>query len=337
MKTFIILIVMLTVSASNENRNITNVDNYDVNIRSMDENTYELIAIFSTRVYKKIIDQDYIQQSSPIIKSCPNLLRQALERHIYSKNDHSSFFEMKYTQDKITLKFVIDMDYIKETIVLKLHEFTQKSFEQKIDERIDILVDDLADKVENMQPNKYILKGIEYIDSEDEFIHSFNWDVAHQEERKKYIKLIDDKYIIMGDVIIKREPLTLTIDKGVAHLYGWMEFNKPIEIPEDIETNSKIARMIQTFDTTLNGINSGVLLVLDNNKLQLYYKYKDDIKLLDPSGNNKPFFFKPSVNTPRDKYKQIKPHGKQYIPVPPTIWTRLNKQLWSQSMTCQME
>ena len=26
-----------------------------------------------------------------------------------------------------------------------------------------------------------------------------------------------------------------------------------------------------------------------------------------------------------------------YIPVSPTIWTRLNKQLWSQSMTCQME
>ena len=26
-----------------------------------------------------------------------------------------------------------------------------------------------------------------------------------------------------------------------------------------------------------------------------------------------------------------------YIPVPPTIWTRLNKQLWSQSMTGQME
>jgi len=136
-------------------KNIHDIDNYDINLVSQVDGSYNINAVFYTKIYKKVINDITINSMPPIIKTYPKMLRDILERHIYSKHKNSAFFSMIYNQDRIELSFIVDLDYIKENIKIELLEFTQETFEQKIDERLNGMNLMLFETIENNKPDIY--------------------------------------------------------------------------------------------------------------------------------------------------------------------------------------
>jgi hypothetical protein len=289
-----------------EIHNHHNIDDYEINIKSLAGDAFEISATISQSIYKKIIDSDFYESEEclPILKLYKNMLRQFLETQIHSGNKYSTFITMVYEIHVIKLNFVVDLGFVKEALVLELNEYTQESFEQKIDGRIEEIENGLIKRVEDFRPKTYILEGIEYDRREDRFMKNFKWEIAHQEEKEKFIKL-SEKYFMLGihspsvsgcgnglpDLqpisISKLEPLCLTITNNVAHLYGWFNIiensdkvTKEIIIPEEIGIYSGIPRILQHFNVRIdpNNINNTIVtemgfLVLNENKLSIIGMY----------------------------------------------------------------
>lgn len=237
-----LLLLVNCIDAGGENtphkRDINDINTYDIKTRSIDEYSFEFIASSNDRIYKKIIDDDFIESCPPIINSYPNILRQLIEKHIYSEDDHSEFFELKYESTKITLSFVVDFEFIKETIDIVIDEYTHKSFEQKVYEKLDVIRDD-------MTPKLYILQKIKYTKDEDIFVNKFEYNIAHQDERERFRDIVDNKYLVMDKTIVKRDPLILEVNGNNAHIFGWVNSMKlPIILPEESGINSDVSRII---------------------------------------------------------------------------------------------
>jgi hypothetical protein len=146
------------------------------------------------------------------------------------------------------------------------------------DEETDIKIQNISTHINFAKPKIYILQHIDYLHDEDIFVNEFNWSTANQKERKKFTDLINTKYIIknIGEkknndishnpqlndfmfdtkpMIIKREPLVLTVDvnTNTCHLYGWINTNNlPIPLPDDSGINTIIMRHIHKMKITVN-------------------------------------------------------------------------------------
>lgn len=284
------------------NNDFHNIDNYEINIRSIGDNTFEIIATIASRIYKKMIDEDFYDSDEcpPVLEMYKIVLRQILEKHVYSGAKYSSFFTIDYELHKIKLNFVVNLEYVKEHMSLILNEYTHESFEQKMDKKILKIEEELIERVSTFQPKTYILEQVKYTKQEDQFMRDFKWDIAHQSERDRFIKL-SDKYFINGNKgmtmtdgsgrpvdalmyklisISKIEPLCLTVSENIAHLYGWIDITdnhnkiKEIIIPISAGINPIIPRIIQySSDIRIQSqyvIDNGEgFLILNQNKLSI--------------------------------------------------------------------
>lgn len=261
-------------TSNHSDKNINDVDNYDINILTKNNESYDIVAVFHTHVYKTTINEYVIKTMQPIFQVYPHLLRDSLERHIYSGDDNSEFFEMKYEPSKITLSFLLDLDYLKETIIIELFEFTQKTLEQNR------RLDDMDNRIYKSSSEIYYLQRVEYDDGEDEFINSFKWDMASQKEREYYIKLAKEKYIWYHDCYVRIEPLVLMKMGNMCHIVGWMNISMDnIAIPEKANIYSDISRIIYSKDTFSYNHHIRVMLILKKNKL--VYANVQNNKIID--------------------------------------------------------
>lgn len=236
-----------------------NIDNYEIIIRSIVDDTFEISAIIATRIYKKIIDVNFYNsvECPPIIKLYKSMMRQLLEKYINSGTRYSSFFTLDYELHQIKIKFVVDLHYIKENIILNLYEYTQESFEQKIDNKVITIEEQLIERITYFQPKTYILSEVKYEREEDEWMSNFKWDIAHQIERNRFIDLSKKYLINWGKTyngtlmpITKIEPLCLTVSANMAHLYGWIDITdnmQQITIPKETGIYEYIPRVLQHF------------------------------------------------------------------------------------------
>jgi hypothetical protein len=90
-----------------------NIDNYKINIKSISNDTIEILAKISHLVYKQIINKEFYEHFL--------LIKQVLEEHISSNTKHSLFFTMHYEDPMIKLNFVLNLEHIQENITLKLY------------------------------------------------------------------------------------------------------------------------------------------------------------------------------------------------------------------------
>jgi hypothetical protein len=109
-----------------------------------------------------------------------------------------------------------------------------------------------------------VLSSIDYTEDEDNFMSNYKADLAHQSEKEKYI-LLSNKYL---NKMYKIEPLILTIENNMAHLYGWMLSGQEYNIPSYINTKSIMKRYLWgEYHSNSGGINN---IILHNNKLKYY-------------------------------------------------------------------
>jgi hypothetical protein len=269
-----------------------NIDIYKINIQLFQNDDFEIIAILSNKIYKKFIDEEFYSSKDcpPFIKIYKSILQEQLTKQINSETKYSSFFKLNYKINSIELSFVLDFNYVKENITLELFEFIEESIEQKLNIRIkemESVIEEMKEEIEELQNSKqktYILDFVEYDDEEDMFMKEFNWDLANQAERNKYIKLCDKYFIItMADhvnnkekylqvALTKVEPLCLTIKNGFAHVHGWFQIDhkngksKEIIIPKIYDIYANIPRIIQ--DVSSPYVGPG-FLILNKNKLNI--------------------------------------------------------------------
>jgi hypothetical protein len=109
-----------------------------------------------------------------------------------------------------------------------------------------------------------VLSSIDYTEDEDNFMNNYKADLAHQSEKEKYI-LLSNKYL---NKMYKIEPLILTIENNMAHLYGWMAFEQEYNIPSYINTKSIMKRYL--WGERCNSGSGTNDIILHNNKLKLY-------------------------------------------------------------------
>ena len=101
-------------------------------------------------------------------------------------------------------------------------------------------------------PETFILQDVKYIKEEDEYVNKFCWELANQCEKEKYIKIVNEKYLLnmyyhdddfeKDDVkntkihkkrvfpfkLVKREPLILTKIGNNCNIRGWVNIGKLI-------------------------------------------------------------------------------------------------------------
>jgi hypothetical protein len=172
---------------------------------------------------------------------------------------NSDFFTLKYAPEKLLLRFIIDLDYIKENILLELKAVTQKSFEQLVEQRLDGMNNNLKNSLVNNKPKTFILRSIEYCPDDIGFVNRFKWDLGNQLERERFLKLTSEKFITWFllnpngsctrtkdiDKIIQIEPLILQINDNVCHLFGMVDFSQPtVTLPEETDIYSDLTRIL---------------------------------------------------------------------------------------------
>lgn len=180
---YLSLIIMLIVTSSEEikscddvsnidNNDYRNIDNYNINIRTIINNTFEITAVIATRIYKKIIDNEFYEsvECPPVLNLYRIMMRQVLEKYIHDDSKYSSHITMDFEPREIKLSFVVDLGYVKEHVTLKLPEHTHESFEQKMDNKIAKIEEELSEEVNSFKPKTYVLERIEYTDEEDKFM-----------------------------------------------------------------------------------------------------------------------------------------------------------------------
>jgi hypothetical protein len=113
-----------------------------------------------------------------------------------------------------------------------------------------------------------VLSSIDYTEDEDNFMNNYKVDLAHQSEKEKYI-LLSNKYL---DKLYKIEPLILTIENDMAHLYGWMLSEQEYNIPSYINTKSIMKRYL--WGESRGTINN---IILHNNKLKYHVMFNNCI------------------------------------------------------------
>jgi hypothetical protein len=99
---------------TNSSKSILDVDNYNLHIRTKSDDTYDVIAYFKDKRFSVNVNEDVINKMPPIIMAYPVLLKQILEKHIYSIEKNSDFFSIKYEGNLIILSFLMDLNEIKE-------------------------------------------------------------------------------------------------------------------------------------------------------------------------------------------------------------------------------
>jgi hypothetical protein len=87
-------------------KSILDVDNYNLHIRTKSDDTYDVIAYFKDKRFSVNVNEVVINKMPPIIIAYPVLLKQILEKHIYSIEKNSDFFSIKYEGNLIILSFL---------------------------------------------------------------------------------------------------------------------------------------------------------------------------------------------------------------------------------------
>lgn len=262
-----------TLTLYQKKNNIRDIDNYEIDIVNRGELDYDIVAKFDKRTYKTTINKDVMDEFSPILKVYPNILKNVLETHIYSEKNNSDFFTMKYDVDKISLSFVLEMNYLKETISIDLYEFIQKTFEHKINDKLEEMNKMLLKYIEDNIPKRYYLHKVDYDVGDDEYMEKFKWELSSQQEKEKFFKLAN-KYILHDDKFIRIEPLVLEVHNNKCHLYGWYDINSdPIDLPEELNINNRIIYSKHNIKDTRSTINFHLKII--DNKLISYHYYKN--------------------------------------------------------------
>lgn len=257
-------------------KDITNIDNYDLHVRSKNDNTYDVIAYFMDKKYILNINEKIINGMPKIIVAYPILLKQILEKHIYSIERNSFFFHLKYNNDNtIMLSFILDLNEIKESISLLLMLCDDDILD--IEKRISSL------DVKKMDlPKRYILCCTKYANTDDQFFANFKWSIADQHEKEKYANLVH-KYIVYNDMFFRIEPLILEVYNNKCHLYGMLSYTPPnnndtfeiiLPIPDDCVKLKKYNRIVQIkskYQIMTNTKN--FIFVVDKTRLNLMQWY----------------------------------------------------------------
>jgi hypothetical protein len=163
----------------------------------------------------------------------------------------------QWITSSIILRFVIDLDYIKESIALELKEVTQKSVEQFIEQSLDGMANNLKNILENDKPKTFILQSIEYCLDDIEFVNRFKWGLGNQLERERFLKLTSGKFMTRFkmdanhtqthdiDDIFQIEPLILQITDNVCHLFEMVDLmQRSITLPDETGIYSDLTRVL---------------------------------------------------------------------------------------------
>uniref|UniRef100_A0A6C0EBK6 Uncharacterized protein n=1 Tax=viral metagenome TaxID=1070528 RepID=A0A6C0EBK6_9ZZZZ len=206
---------------------IGDIDNYIINLRTIDNKTFELTATCGDKIFIKIVTEDDIKKISSLCEISPFLIKKTLEEHLHSDKKHSAFFRFTYAPNKITLTYDIDMNHVSQPITFDLTEYTLHTIDKKLtDLKIELKKDILE---------YHILSSCDYDDKDNEFVYNCDLGSARKKHINKFKNLIKNYYVkntvVYRDIhdnsglrnsICEIQPLVCEISKHCLHIHGWM-------------------------------------------------------------------------------------------------------------------
>lgn len=199
----------------------------DINIVNRNNSKYDIVVTLHNKIYTSTIDNVTISNMPPIIQLYPNILKEALEENIDSES-----LKIVHIDNQVKLNLIIELNYLRETIEIILQEKTQKTFEDKIDDKLIEMNIKLLNYIDNKKPERHYLQKEDYEDGDDNFMKNFDWSLASQGEKEKFMRLIPKYQFIkikepnsnsLKIFTSRVDPLILEINDNKCHIYGWFK------------------------------------------------------------------------------------------------------------------